>query len=155
MKKSLIISLVAIGLLVLVFGLYTKPSQIHAQQVKASQLQSGQQKPNMRYFLFSSRPNAKAWTMMKKNPQDRQPATAAAMKKSGCEMLAYYWGLDNGRNYIIVAAPDNKTVQALLVQQLSGGLVYEYEVIELVRSSDILAMFERLKEIEAADDTLK
>jgi uncharacterized protein with GYD domain len=108
----------------------------------------------MRYFLFTSRPNAKAWKMMKENPGDRQAATAAAMKKIGCEMLGYYWGLGNGRNYIIVAASDNKTVQALIVQRLSGGLVHEYEAIELVRSSDMVAMFQRLKEIEAADETL-
>ncbi len=152
MKKQ--ISLLAIGLLLLAFGFQTQPGQIHAQQAKANRLLGGQQKPNMRYFLFSSRPNAKAWTMMKNNPGDRQAATATAMKRIGCEMLGYYWGLTNGRNYIIVTAPDNKTVQALIVQRLASGMLHEYEAIELVRSSDMVAMFERLKEIEAADNTL-
>ena len=92
---------------------------------------------------------------MKNNPGDRKAATEAAMKKIGCEMLGYYWGLTQGRNYILVAAPDGKTVQAMLVQRLSSGLLHEYEAIELVRSSDMAAMFERLKEIEAADDSLE
>ena len=43
----------------------------------------------------------------------------------------------------------------MLVQRLSSGLVLEYEAIELVRSSDMPAMFERLEEIEAADDSLQ
>ena len=63
-------------------------------------------------------------------------------------------GLGNGRNYIIVAVPDNNTIQAMLVQRLSSGLLHEYEAIELVRSSDMVAMFERLKELDAADDSL-
>jgi uncharacterized protein with GYD domain len=113
------------------------------------------QEKSMRYFLFTAKPSPEAWRFMKKNPGDRRAATENAMKKIGCEMLEYYWGLTNGRNYIIVAAPDGKTVQAMLVQRLSSGLVLEYEAIELVRSSDMPAMFQRLKEIEAADDSLK
>ena len=108
----------------------------------------------MRIFLFSAKPTPEAWKFMKENPGDRRAATEQAMKKIGCEMLGYYWGLTNGRNYIIVAAPDGKTAQAMLVQRLSSGLLLEYEAIELVRSSDMPAMFERLKEIEAADDSL-
>ncbi len=110
--------------------------------------------PDMRYFLFSAKPSAEAWRFMKENPGDRRAATEKGMKKIGCEMLGYYWGLTNGRNYILVAAPDGETAQAMLVQRLSSGLVLEYEAIELVRSSDMVAMFERLKEIEAADNTL-
>ena len=54
----------------------------------------------------------------------------------------------------IAAVPDGKTAQAMLVQRLSSDLVLEYEAIELVRSSDMPAMFQRLKEIEAADNSL-
>jgi 2-methylcitrate dehydratase PrpD len=110
--------------------------------------------PTMRYFLFMAKPTPEAWQFMKKNPGDRMAATEAAMKKIGCQMLGYYWGLTHGRNYILVAAPDGETVQALLVQRLSSDLVENYEAIELVRSSDMQAMFERLKEIEAADDSV-
>ena len=154
MQKSLIAPLMAGGLLFLALGSQSHPTQSHAQQPRTVSLANNEHKPAMRYFLFSSRPNAKAWQMMKENPGDRQAATADAMKKIGCEMLAYYWGLGNGRNYTIVAAPDNPTVQALIVKELASGLLHEYEAIELVRSSDMVAMFARLKEIEAADDTL-
>jgi uncharacterized protein with GYD domain len=115
---------------------------------------SGNASSTMRYFLFMAKPTPEAWQFMKKNPGDRKAATEAAMHKIGCEMLAYYWGLTHGRNYILVAAPDGETVQALLVQRLSSDLVQDYEAIELVRSGDMQAMFERLQEIEAADDSV-
>ena len=76
------------------------------------------------------------------------------MKQIGAEMLAYYWGLTTGRNYIIAAVPDGQTAQAMLVQRLSTDLVREYEAIELIPSSELPAAFARLKELEAADNSL-
>jgi 2-methylcitrate dehydratase PrpD len=110
--------------------------------------------PPKRYFLFTAKPSAEAWQIMKNNPGDRRAATEGAMKKAGCEMLSYYWGLTTGRNYIIAAVPDGRTAQAMLVQRLSTDLVLQYEAIELVPSSEMPAMFERLKELESADDSL-
>ena len=106
MKNSQIIPFATVGVLLLAFGFQPPPSQVQAQQAPTTKPANTEQKPAMRYFLLSSRPNHKAWQVMKKNPGDRQAATAGAMKKIGCEMLGYYWGLGNGRNYIIVAVPD-------------------------------------------------
>ena len=109
----------------------------------------------MQIFMFSATPSAKAWQFMKENPGDRRAATEGAMKKVGCKMLAYYWGLTDGKNYIIAAVPDGETAQAMLVQRLSTDLVLEYTAIELVESAAMPAMFERLKELDAADDSTK
>lgn len=70
-------------------------------------------------------------------------------------MLGYYWGLTTGKNYIIAALPDGRTAQAMLIQRLSSGLVLEYEAIELVESSEMPAVLQRLEELDAPDDTLK
>ena len=121
---------------------------------KPSPAATKSEKP-MRIFMFSSKPSPEAWQFMKENPGDRRKATEGAMAKVGCKMLAYYWGLTNARNFIIAEVPDNETVAAMLVQRLSTDLVLEYEAIELLRSSDMPAVFERLKEIEAADDSTK
>ena len=43
----------------------------------------------------------------------------------------------------------------MLAQRLSTDLVDQYEAIELVPSSEMPAMFARLKELEAADDSLE
>ena len=112
------------------------------------------QKP-MRIFLFSAKPTPEAWQFMKKNPGDRRAATEGAMEQIGGRMLGYYWGLTTGKNYIIAAVPDGRTAQAMLIQRLSSGLVLEYEAIELVESSEMPAVFQRLEELDAADDSLK
>ena len=111
--------------------------------------------PEMRIFLFSAKPSPAAWTFMKENPGDRRAATEGAMEKIGAKMLGYYWGLTTGKNYIIAAVPDGRTAQAMLIQRLSTDLVLEYDAIELVESSEMPAVFDRLKEIEAADKSLK
>lgn len=112
-------------------------------------------KQEMRIFLFSAKPSPAAWKFMKENPGDRRAVTEAAMEKIGAKVLGYYWGLTTGKNYIIAAVPDGRTAQAMLIQRLSSDLVLEYEAIELVESSEMPAVFDRLKEIEAADDTVK
>ena len=109
----------------------------------------------MRIFMFSSKPSPEAWQFMKENPGDRKAAVEKSMEKVGCRVIGYYWGLTNSRNFIIAEVPDNETVAAMLVQRLSTDLVLEYEAMELLRSSDMPAVFERLKEIEAADDSVK
>jgi uncharacterized protein with GYD domain len=98
----------------------------------------------MRIFLFSAKPSPEAWQFMKENPGDRRAATEGAMEKIGARMIGYYWGLTTGKNYIIAAVPDGRTAQAMLIQRLSSGLVLEYEAIELVESSEMPAVFERL-----------
>ena len=116
---------------------------------------SNESEPEMRIFLFSAKPSPEAWQFMKENPGDRRAATEGAMEKIGARMLGYYWGLTTGKNYIIAAVPGGRTAQAMLIQRLSSGLVLEYDAIELVNSSEMPAVFERLKELDAADDSLK
>jgi uncharacterized protein with GYD domain len=115
---------------------------------------AAEQEETIRYFMFSSRPNADAWQFMIENPGDRQAATAGAIEEIGGEMLGYYWSLKDARNYIIVALPDSKTVMAMLIQRLSSGLLHEYEATELLLSSDMPAVFERLKELNQADSLM-
>tara|TARA_R110000850_G_scaffold147244_6_gene269481 strand:- start:161 stop:610 length:450 start_codon:yes stop_codon:yes gene_type:complete len=127
---------------------------LFAQETKEAPASAKPEK-EMRIFMFSAKPSAKGWQFMKENPGDRKAATAGAMEKIGGKMLAYYFGLTDGKNYIIAALPDGKTAQAMLVQRLATDMVLEYDAIELVESSAMPAMFERLEEIEAADDSIK
>ena len=136
---------VATALLVGVLFAATGPAQDEAAKPEEE----------MRIFMFSSKPSPEAWQFMKENPCDRRAATEESMKKVGCRMIGYYWGLTNTRNFIIAEVPDNETVAAMLVQRLSTDLVLEYEAMELLRSSDMPGVFERLIEIEGADDSLK
>ena len=113
-----------------------------------------EKKSSRRIFMFSGKPSAEAWQYMQKNPGDRRAATEKALQKVGCEMLGYYWGLTNARNYIIIAVPDGKTTLAMLIQRLKTPLLLEYEALELIESSGMAAVLERLEELDAADDSL-
>lgn len=55
------------------------------------------------------------------------------------------------RNYIIVAVPNNKTLQAVLVSRLTSGLLLEYVETEFVCAAEMVAVFGRLKENESME----
>ena len=68
---------------------------------------------SVRHFMFVGEPSAKAWEMLARNPVDRRKAVENAFSKLGGEILGYYFGLGDGKNYITVTLPDdNEVIQA-------------------------------------------
>ena len=107
----------------------------------------------MRLFLFISEPNAGAWTFMIENPTDREKAAAQSIEKLGGEMLSYYWGVGNGRNYIIIAMPDDiELIQANYITRLGDGLLNSYKMIELMSSEAMTGALRRVRDVKAVDD---
>ncbi|GAA6159680.1 GYD domain-containing protein [Seohaeicola saemankumensis] len=108
---------------------------------------------NMRTFLFIGTSNSAAWEMQIANPGDRAASVKGGIEALGGELLSYYWGLGNGKNYITVALPDDPTfIQAFYVSRLGDGLLTEYQMIELMSSADMAEALERVQEIKAQDD---
>ncbi|MDG1231172.1 MAG: hypothetical protein P8P91_02820 [Pseudomonadales bacterium] len=106
-----------------------------------------------RLFMFVSEPNAKAWRFLIDNPQDRQANASAAIAKLGGKILSYYFGLGNGRNYIIVSLPDDKTlIQAVYVTRLGDDFLNSYTVTELLTSSEMAEALSRVAEVKKVDD---
>ena len=101
----------------------------------------------VRYFMFIGEPSSAAWKFMMENPVDRENAVSAGMEAVGGKVLAYYFGLGNGKNYIIVELPDdNEVVQAVYLMRLPTGLLNTYEVIELMPSEQMAAALKRSTE---------
>ena len=113
---------------------------------------SQDQTETKRYFLFVGHIGPEAWTVLIKNPQDRKAASAQSIEKLGGELIAYYFGMGNNKNYVIVSLPDTEVVKAIQVLRMSSGLLTDYEVIELIDSADMLGVFARMDEVMAADD---
>ena len=114
------------------------------------------QEKDLRYFMFIGEPNAAAWKFLMKNPEDRQSEVAGAFKALGGEVLSYFFGLGDGKNYITVTIPnDNELIQAIYLMRLPSGMLTSYEVIELMPSGQMSEALKRSKQLIENDTTLK
>lgn len=108
---------------------------------------------DMRTFLFIGTSNSTAWEMQIENPGDRAASVKDGIEALGGELLSYYWGLGNGKNYITVSLPDDPTfIVAFYVSRLGDGLLNDYQMIELMSSADMAEALSRVPEIKAQDD---
>jgi len=106
-----------------------------------------------RHYLFVGQPSPEGWRWLMNNPGDRRQAAEEGIRKLGGEMLSYFWGANDGRNYITVRLPaDSETVPAMLIMRLSSGLLTSYQAIELLPSDQMPAVLKRIGDIMAVDD---
>ena len=111
---------------------------------------------DIRTFMFIGEPNAKGWQYAIDNPADREVAVASAFKAIGGEVLSYYFGLGNGKNYITVTIPnDNELIQAIYLMRLPSGILTSYKVIELMPSEQMSRALKRSKKLIEDDKTIK
>jgi len=128
--------------LILIFLVYTTP------------LLSAEE--DLRTFMFIGEPNAAAWQYLMDNPGDRKAEVAGAFKALGGEVLSYYFGLGNGKNYITVTIPnDNELIQAIYLMRLPSGMLTSYQVIELMPSDQMVKALIRSKELMEADTSIE
>jgi hypothetical protein len=106
-----------------------------------------------RTFMFIGTPNGPAWEMLIASPGDREATVRGGVEKLGGELLSYYWGLGNGKNYITVSLPDDPTfIQAFYLSRMGDGLLNDYQMIELMSSPDMAEALARVPEVKAVDD---
>lgn len=109
----------------------------------------------VRHFMFIGQPNAAAWQYMMENPADRKTEVSGAFKALGGEVLSYYWGLGDGRNYITVTIPDdNELVQAIYLMRMPSGMLDSYRVIELMPSDQMSEALKKSKQLIEGDTTV-
>ena len=109
-----------------------------------------------RHFIFIGEPNAAAWKYMMNNPEDRKAAVVGAFKALGGEVIGYYFGLGDGKNYILVTIPDNnELIQAIYLMRLPAGLLNSYQVIELMPSDQMTNVLKKARELIERDSTVK
>jgi len=111
---------------------------------------------DLRTFMFIGEPNAAAWQYLMNNPEDRKAEVEGAFKALGGEVLSYYFGLGDGKNYITVTIPnDNELIQAIYLMRLPSGMLTSYQVIELMPSDQMVKALIRSKELLEADTSIK
>ncbi|MHA3980831.1 hypothetical protein ACW9UR_24525 [Halovulum sp. GXIMD14794] len=98
-----------------------------------------------RYYLGIGEPAPHAWKIMVENPTDREKDMGGAIEAIGGEMISYFWGLADGKNYITVRLPDDPgMVQAMYVSRLSQGVLEDYTFIELMTTADMVDALKRV-----------
>jgi uncharacterized protein with GYD domain len=81
------------------------------------------------------------------NPVDREEALNEAMAAIGGRVLSYYFGLGDGKNYIMVQLPDdNEVIQAVYLMRLPSDLLNSYQMIELMPSSQMVNALKKSRE---------
>ena len=111
---------------------------------------------DIRTFMFIGEPNAAAWQYLMNNPEDRKAEVEGAFKALGGEVLSYYFGLGDGKNYITVTIPnDNELIQAIYLMRLPSGMLTSYQVIELMPSDQMVKALIRSKELMEADTSIE
>lgn len=101
-----------------------------------------------RTFMFIGEPNAKAWQIMMDDPADRKEVVSEAFEKLGGKIIGYYFGLGDGKNYIICELPnDNELIQAIYLMRLPSGLLASYKIIELMPSAQLSKALIKSKEL--------
>jgi hypothetical protein len=117
---------------------------------------TAQDEQDLRYFMFVGEPNAAAWKYLMDNPEDRKAEVAGAFKALGGEVLSYFFGLGDGKNYITVTIPnDNELIQAIYLMRLPSGLLKSYQVIELMPSEQMSKALKKSKQLIESDTTVK
>jgi uncharacterized protein with GYD domain len=115
-----------------------------------------QSEEDLRYFMFIGEPNASAWKYLMENPEDRKAEVAGAFEALGGEVLSYFFGLGDGKNYITVTIPnDNELIQAIYLMRLPSGLLTSYEVIELMPSEQMSEALRKAKQLIESDQTVE
>ena len=117
---------------------------------------AAQPEESLRHFMFIGEPNAAAWQYLIDNPGDRKAAVSKAFRGLGGEVVSYYFGLGDGKNYITVTLPnDNELIQAVYLMRLPSGMLASYQVIEFMPSEQMTEALKRSKELIEGDKTVQ
>ena len=111
---------------------------------------------NLRYFLFIGELSADGWAYAMKNPEDRKAVVQKGFQAIGGDIVSYYWGLGDGKNYITVTIPNNnELIQAVYLMRLPSGILTSYKIIELMPSDQMSKALQRSKKLIDKDTTTK
>lgn len=105
--------------------------------------------------MFVGEPTPTAWQYLMDHPEDRKQEVQAAFEELGGEVLSYYFGLGDGKNYITVTIPDdNELIQAIYLMRLPSGMLKSYNIIELMPSEQMSNALKRSKQLIESDKTV-
>ncbi|MDB4845240.1 GYD domain-containing protein [Hellea sp.] len=106
----------------------------------------------MRQYMFIADIGPEGWQQLIDSPSNREAAARESISKLGGELVGYYFGFGNSKNYVIVNLPNKETAKAIQVLRLSSGMLIDYEIIELMSSSEIETIAKSMQKLRDVDD---
>lgn len=86
-------------------------------------------------------------------PQDRGPNAAGLMKQAGCELLDYYVGVHNYKNYVVIECAENADIAALQITLYASGAISTATATEIVTSAELKTIGEKAQSLSKAYKT--
>jgi len=83
-------------------------------------------------------------------PQDRGPNAAGLVKLAGCELVAYYVGVHNYKNYVVIECGPHADIAALQVTLYASGAISTASATEIVTSAELKEVGARAKKLGEA-----
>ena len=78
-------------------------------------------------YLLEGVSTPAVYAALMKSPEDRSANAKVLMAAAGCELIDYYLGVNNYKNYIIIDCGEETNLSALQIQLLSAHLLlYKY-----------------------------
>jgi len=106
-------------------------------------------------YMFIADVGPTGWQQLIDDPSDREAAVRESISKLGGELVGYYFGFGNSKNYVIVNLPNKETAKAIQILRLSSGMLNDYEIVELMSPADIEVITKSMGDLRAVDDIQK
>jgi uncharacterized protein with GYD domain len=93
----------------------------------------------MTQFAYTS----DAWTAFTKHPEDRTAAIQGLAQKFGCRVESFYYSFGDYDGFLVIDAPDEASVTAMLLAAMSPGHLRATKTTVLMRPPAVMEAMKR------------
>jgi hypothetical protein len=104
-----------------------------------------------KYFLMIAEPDSATWKGVITGGGDMMVPARAAIEAMGGQLLSYYIGVGEAKNYGVVAFPDSYDIAKITYLRAAQGVMKSLQFIEVIPSDAAVAVLDDVKEIIETD----
>jgi uncharacterized protein with GYD domain len=97
----------------------------------------------MTQFSYTS----EAWAALTQNPEDRREAVRGLAESMGARLVSFHYSFGDYDGVLMVEAPDEKAVAAMVLASVSAGHVKSIKTTTLLSVEDAMEVFRRAGEV--------
>lgn len=101
----------------------------------------------MTRYLLEGTATPDVYAAVIRNPEDRAESARKLMAKAGCNLVDYYFGINNYKTYVIVDCPNNETLAAIQFVLFSAGGMTKGTAVQIVSSADVVTSLKKAGEL--------